>query len=142
MALAAFATGCGGSAKTPDYALLQQVRAAGDSVEFTFESAPQDVKARYVPARSLAECGSGAPVPLRGTTFVAVHFSPAMTARIEGDKVTPTYTGPKRLQAPGPVLEVAKTCDFEADVGWAVGLSHRLPYHVSREGSTVTVTFG
>jgi hypothetical protein len=40
------------------------------------------------------------------------------------------------------VLEVAKTCDFEADVGWAVGLSRRLPFDVSRDGSTVTISFG
>jgi hypothetical protein len=141
--LTALAAGCGGGKKaSPEYALLTGVRAHGDSVVFTFASAPRDVKTRYVPRGSLVECGSGAPVALQGTTVVAVHFLPAMTARIEGDTVTPTYTGPKRLEAPGPVLEVVKTCDFEADVGWAVGLSRRLPLDVSRDGSTVTIAFG
>jgi hypothetical protein len=35
-----------------------------------------------------------------------------------------------------------RLADFEADLGWAIGLARRLPVDVSRHGSTVTVRFG
>ncbi len=54
----------------------------------------------------------------------------------------PTYTGPRRLSGPGPVLETAKTSDFEADLAWAIGLKRRLPFRVVQYGTTVTVSFG
>jgi hypothetical protein len=40
------------------------------------------------------------------------------------------------------VLGAAKSCDFEADLGWAIGLERRLPFHVSQDGAEVTVSFG
>jgi hypothetical protein len=138
------AAGCGGSKHpaAPENAYLTGVRVDGDSVRFDFESRPQQVSARYEPRTRLAECGSGKAVRLRGTAFVVVHFRPAASARIDGDQVTLTYTGPKRLRGPGPVVEAAKSCDFEADLGWAIGLERRLPVHVSRDGSSVTLRFG
>jgi hypothetical protein len=112
-------------------------------VTFEFKGSPDDVKARYVGKSALAECGSGAQVALKGGAYAVVHFAPAQTASVADDgKVTPTYTGPRRLSGPGPVLEVAKLCDFEADVGWAIGLERKLPLDVSTDGGTVTVTFG
>jgi hypothetical protein len=53
-----------------------------------------------------------------------------------------TYTGPRRIAGPGPVLETAKTSDFEADLAWAIGLERRLPLRVAQDGATVTVSFG
>jgi hypothetical protein len=80
---------------------------------------------------------------LKGGAYAVVHFVPAQTASIAGDgTVTPTYRGPPRLPGTGPVLEVAKLCDFEADVGWAIGVTRRLPLDVSTDGGTVTITFG
>lgn len=143
------AAGCGGgsdnhatTSAAPENAYLTAVHVEGASIRFEFTSAPQRVRARYERRSNLAECGSGKPVRLRGGAFVVVHFEPAASARIEGEKVVPTYAGPRRLQGSGPVLEAAKSCDFEADLGWAVGLEHRLPVDVSRNGSTVTVSFG
>jgi hypothetical protein len=141
--LAAALAGCGGSKRTtpPEYAYLTAVHVTGSSVRFEFESEPAQVRARYEPRSQLSECGSGRSVPLHGAAFVVVHFQPAASAEIKGEKVVPTYTGPKRLPGPGPVLEVVKTCDFEADLGWAIGVERRLPLHVSQDGSTVTVSF-
>jgi hypothetical protein len=143
LAVAALA-GCGGSksSEPPPFAYLTGVHVEGNSISFEFKSAPQQIRTRYEPASHLAECGSGNPVRLRGTAFVVVHFQPAASAELKGEEVVPTYTGPKRLQGTGPVLETAKSCDFEADLGWAVGLERRLPVDVSRDGSTVTVSFG
>ena len=137
--------GCGGSSSDPaqpENAYLTGVRVDGASVRFEFKSRPQLVSMGYAQPSQLSECGSGKPVPLRGSAFVVVHFQPAATAEIQGEKVVPTYTGPKRLSGTGPVLEAAKSCDFEADLGWAIGLERRLPLHLSRSGSTVTVSVG
>jgi hypothetical protein len=139
----ALLAGCGGSSHdaTPTVALLTDVQVGDTSITFSFKSAPLHVRAAYQPKSRIVESGSGAPVPLKGTAYVVVHFEPAATADLEGEQVKPTYTGPRRLTGPGPVLETAKTSDFEADLAWAIGLDHRLPLHVTRDGATVTVSF-
>jgi hypothetical protein len=142
--LALALAGCGGSddGKPPEFAYLTGVRVDGASVRFDFESRPQLVSMGYAQPSQLRECGSGRPVELEGSAFVVVHFQPAATAEIHGDEVVPTYSGPKRLSGTGPVLEAAKSCDFEADLGWAIGLERKLPLRLVRDGSTVTVSVG
>jgi hypothetical protein len=141
---AALLAGCGGgstSPEGPETAYLTDVNVTSDAVSFDFKSAPLEVKARYQARFQLRECGSGRPVRVKGAAFVVVHFTPAASAEIRGEDVVPTYTGPRRLSGPGPVLETAKMCDFEADLGWAMGIAKKLPLHVSQDGSTVTVSF-
>jgi hypothetical protein len=144
VAAAALVAGCGGSKHgvTPTMALLTGVHVDGKSVTFEFKSEPLEVKAAYQPKSRIVESGSGAPVPLQGKAYVVIHFMPAATADLQGEKVIFTYTGPRRLGGPGPVLETAKTSDFEADLAWAIGLERRLPFRVSRHGTAVTVSFG
>jgi hypothetical protein len=144
LAGAALVAGCGGSkqAAVPTNALLTGVHVGGTSVTFDFKSAPGTVTAAYQPKASIVESGSGAPVPLKGKAYVVIHFTPAASADLQGEKVIPTYTGPKRLSGPGPVLETVKTSDFEADLAWAIGLERRLAMRVAQDGSTVTVSFG
>jgi hypothetical protein len=137
--------GCGGSKQTssePTTALLTGVHVDRAKVTFEFKSATQEVRASYVPRSQLAESGSGKRVPLKGTAYLMIHFTPAATAEATASAVTFSYTGPRRIEGSGPVLEVAKTSDFEADLGWAIGLERRLESHVSQDGSTVTVSFG
>jgi hypothetical protein len=123
--------GCGSAAK-PDHATLTGVNVESRSVEFTFDSGPRTIRHAYAARSSLAECGSGAPVRPNGDAFLVVHFQPAQSDGV-----------PKRIvMASGVVLDVWKVCDFEADVAWAIGVSQRLPVHVSTGDRTVTVTFG
>lgn len=142
--LALVLAGCGGSGdrNPPEFAYLTGVRVDGTSIRFDFKSRPQLVSMGYAQPSQLRECGSGKAVKLRGTAFVVVHFQPAATAEIHGEKVVPTYTGPKQLSGTGPVLEAAKSCDFEADLGWAIGLARKLPLQLVRDGSSVTVDVG
>jgi len=142
--LVVFGSGCGGShdSAEPQNALLTGVKVEATSVTFEFRSKPQSVTSGYQPRSRIAESGSGAPVPLKGTAFLVIHFFPAASADIQGEQVIPTYTGPKRLSGPGPVLETAKISDFEADLAWAIGVARRLPFHVTQDGTTVTVRFG
>jgi hypothetical protein len=110
----ALLAGCGGgseSSEGPETAYLTDVKVTGDALIFDFKSAPLEVKARYQPRSQLRECGSGRPVRVKGAGYVVVHFTPAASAEIKGEDVVPTYTGPKRLSGPGPVLEAAKMCD-------------------------------
>jgi hypothetical protein len=144
LAALALLAGCGGSTKTssePTTALLTDVQVDRAKVTFEFNSAPQRVTASYVPRSQLAESGSGKPVPLKGTAYLMIHFTPAATAKATASTVTFSYTGPRRIKGTGPVLEVAKTSDFEADLGWAIGLERRLRSHVSQDDSSVTVSF-
>jgi hypothetical protein len=144
LAAAALLAGCGGASHrtTNETALLTGVRVGATGVAFDFKSAPLRVRAAYQPKARIVESGSGAPVPLKGAAYAVIHFEPAATADLNGENVVPTYTGPRRLEGPGPVLETAKTSDFEADLAWAIGLERRLPLRVARDGATVTITFG
>ena len=129
----AILAGCGGTKPiSPDHATLTDVRVHTSSVDFAFDSAPKTVKHAYAARDTLAECGSGLPVRPNGAAFLVVHFQPAQTQDV-----------PKRIVMPsGVVLDVWKVCDFEADVGWAIGLAHRAPVTVSRHDHQVTLTFG
>jgi hypothetical protein len=144
VAAALLVAGCGGSKHeaAPTNALLTGVHVSGKSVTFDFKSAPRTVKAAYQPKSRIVELGSGAPVPLKGQAYVVIHFVPAASADVQGEQVILTYTGPKRLSGPGPVLETAKTSDFEADLAWAIGLERRLPLRITQAGTTVTISFG
>jgi len=134
LAVGLCAAGCGGGAKqvtVPTTAILTDVRARADSISFDFRSAPFKVTANYHPG-SPKQCGSGARVRLPGSAALVVHFTPAMTSGVE-----------RRIRVGGgPVLELAKFCDFEADVGWAIGLDRRRPFRISRQGATVSIDFG
>jgi hypothetical protein len=135
VAIAALAAGCGGGGTTrisADHATLTGVTMHASSVAFAFDVQPDTVQAAYAARGSLAECGSGRPVRPGGGAFVVVHFRPAQTQSV-----------PKRIVMPsGQVLDLWKLCDFEADVGWVIGVAQKLPIHVSRDGGTVTITFG
>jgi hypothetical protein len=123
--------GCGGSASAPDHATMTDLNVGRSSVDFVFDTRVQQVVAAYAHA-PIAECGSGAPVRPSGAAVLVVHFLPAQTRGL-----------PKRVVMPsGTVRELWKVCDFEADVGWAIAVSRLAPFDVSRDGTTVTVTFG
>src|SRR4029453_7004450 len=64
----------------------------------------------YEPAETAkVEDASGNPVEIAGDAFLVVKMMPAMTAKIDGDQVTRTYTGPNRLPGTDPIPEVVKT---------------------------------
>jgi hypothetical protein len=112
-------------------ALLLSIHTGARSVTFTFRGVPATVRAAYT-TQPLVQCGSGMPVPLRGVHFV-IHFQPARTAL--------SFAKKRRFEGTGVTRELAKSCDFESDLAWAVGLDRRRPFHVSRSGSRVIVTF-
>lgn len=112
------------------------------TVSFELEPKPQvlgyDVS--YQPADTAKiEDGSGNPVEIAGNAFLVVKLTPAMTAKIDGDQVTKTYTGPNRLPGTDPVTEVVKTGDFEGVVTWVIGLDRKLLFSAERRDDTLDV---
>ena len=94
----------------------------------------------YQPADTAkVEDGSGNSVAIAGDAFLVVKLMPAMTAKIDGDKVTKTYTRPNRLSGTGPVTEVVKTGDFEGVVTWVIGLDRELPFSAEPHDNTLDV---
>ena len=146
LAAAALVAGCGGShtPSVPAVALLTGVHVDGTSATFEFRSAPDIVRMHFRLRSRIAESGSGRKVPLKGDAFLVVSFSPAATATAGESSVTFSYTGPKRLwpTSRGPVQEVVKIGDFEAQLDWAIGLDRRRSVKVKRDGTKVTVAFG
>ena len=122
-----------------DVSIEQQT--CSDGVVFKFEDAhASGYDVSYQPASTAKiEDASGNPVEVAGNAFLVVKLSPAMTAKIEGDQVTKTYTGPKKLAGAGPVEAVVKTGDFESVVTWVIGLDQKRPFSVDASAGTLTV---
>ena len=155
-AVAASATGCGGSeacgdgraartaASRVETAFLTGVSIArGDCtrVTFAFEDGVPGYRVAYEPAETaLVEEGSGRRIALPGDAFLTVRLEPAMTAHVSDDgTLKPTYEGPRRFAGDPAVV---KTGDFEAVVRWTIGLGEPLPFDVDVDGSRLTVAIG
>lgn len=122
-------------------ALLTDVTVTGTAVTFTFRDDVPGIDARYVD--EVVADGSGEAMAVGGAAHVEVRMEPASGVDLssESGSYEETYTGPERIDGPGPVVEVARTGDFEANLTWAIGLTDERPYRIDVEGTTVTVTF-
>lgn len=92
----------------------------------------------YRPAdEAQTEDGSGTHIAVDGTAFLVVRFEPAATADLSGDQLKFTYTGPRRVPAPGArhVREVVKVGDFESVLTWTIGLDEQRPFKVTTSDS-------
>ena len=123
---------CGGTKQpsVPEIATLTGIDVHARSIDFDFKSAPLAVSATY-DRRPLVSCGSGFVVPLRGRVHLVIRFRPAQTDLAFG--------ADRRLPGQGSFLELAKVCDFEADLAWAIGFDAQHGYRIERHGSRVTV---
>jgi hypothetical protein len=116
----------------PVIVALLAIHLGGSSVTFHFSAPPKAYGAAYVTG-PLVECGSGRTVSLRGAARFVIHFRPARTAL--------SFARQRRLKGVGRFRELAKVCDFESDLGWAIGLDRHRAYTIARAGRAVTVTF-
>jgi hypothetical protein len=114
-------------------ALLRNVRVGAhpeqggwDRIVFEFQDVRPAGNISYV--NSAVQCGSGNPVTLRGTAVLFVKFDATNAHNEAGQSTVNT------LQIVGPgnsILESRLTCDFEADVSWAIGTSGRQRFKVT-----------
>ena len=111
---------------------LLAIHLGGSSVTFRFSAPPMAYGAAYVTG-PLVECGSGRTVRLRGAARFVIHFRLARTAL--------SFAKRRRFEGVGRLRELAKVCDFESDLGWAIGLDRHRAYTIARVGRAVTITF-
>ncbi len=72
-------------------------------------------------------CGSGEPAQIAGAALLQVRFTPA---NAHDDQGQPTFGSTELMPALTTLLEAEQTCDFEADVVWALGLSQEVDFRV------------
>ena len=96
----------------------------------TFEFSPGDVPGYHVEyaEESIRECGSGNEVALAGTARLVVRLEPAQAHDDQG-RVT-IESRAMALELPA-LEEVKLTCDFEAQVEWALGVVASAPFRVT-----------
>lgn len=113
-------------------ALLTAVRTAEnpgfDRVVFEFgEGALPGYRVAYL-AGPAQDCGSGEEKPVAGGAILEVTLRPANAHTEAGQPTIPFREQPLSL----PVLrEIDRTCDFEAVVTWALGISAQKPFRVT-----------
>jgi hypothetical protein len=122
------------SSPGPVPSILVDVRAAShdeeggyDRIAFEFEGNTRPgYRVEYLTTPATG-CGSGETVPLAGTAILQVRFSNTNAHDEQG-----ATTAPATELAPGlpNLLEAKQTCDFEAVVVWALGLSEAADFRV------------
>ena len=106
----------------------------GSRLVFEFDPVAPGYALEYV-ERPVTEDGSGDEGEVKGEAVLQVRMAAAATARIDGEEVVRTYTGPTRVPAVGAggiAVEAVDVGDFEGQVTWVVGLAAKAP--------TLTVT--
>jgi hypothetical protein len=110
--------------------------------EFEKQAPGPGYEVSYQPASTAKiQDGSGNTIEIDGSAFLVVKLTPAMTAKIDGDEVTKTYTGPNRVESEVPsfVKEVVKTGDFENTVTWVIGLDRERSFKTSARAATLVI---
>jgi hypothetical protein len=108
--------------------------------EFEEQAPGPGFEVSYQPADTAKiEDGSGNLIEVAGNEFLVVKLNPAMTARIDGEQVVKTYTGPRRLSGTEPITEVVKTGDFEGVVTWVIGLDSKRRFTTNGSDSALVV---
>lgn len=114
-------------------ATLRAVRAARhegyDRVVFEFDGGLlPGYRAEYVDSPQ-HQCGSGDEVRLPGDAWIQVDLEPGRAHDDEG-----RATVEQRTQRPGlpNLVELRLICDFEAQVGWVLGLRSPSPFRILR----------
>lgn len=81
-------------------------------------------KVEYVD-RPVRDCGSGDTVPVAGDAWLQIRFSGAQAHTEQGASTS----GPRRRPLAQTIArELVRTCDFEGEVTWVVGVAKPNPY--------------
>lgn len=80
----------------------------------------------------IVQSGSGNPVEISGDAFLQVTLSGASGVDLSGADFEEVYTGPDRLSGDeagaSAITEVVASGDFEATMGWGIGLDEERPF--------------
>ena len=96
-----------------------------DRLVFEFDSPGMPAwRVEYVD-RPVRDCGSGDAVPVAGDAWLQIRFTGAQAHTEEGAATS----GPRRRPLAQPIArELVRTCDFEGEVTWVVGVARPNPY--------------
>lgn len=96
-----------------------------DRLVFEFDSAGLPAwHVEYVD-RPVRDCGSGEAVPVAGDAWLQIRFTGAQAHTDIGEATS----GPRRqVLAQKNARELVRTCDFEGEVTWVLGVAHPTPY--------------
>lgn len=113
----------------PKPPVLRAVRTATqqgyDRIAFEFDSAGLPAwRAEYVD-RPVVNCGSGEPVRVDGNAWLQISFTGAQAHTEKGESTK----SPRRRKLSLPVArELVRTCDFEGEITYVVGVAKPNPY--------------
>lgn len=115
----------------PAVAILDAVRTGRheDFDRVVFEFRGQHTPGYYVEYmnRPVRECGSGETVDVKGDGVLMIRMPAAQAHTEEGRNTLEARALSTNLPQ---VQALSLYCDFEAELGWAVGVSSRAPYRV------------
>ncbi len=97
-----------------------------DRITFEFDSTRPHYRVEYITPPATG-CGSGEPAIIDGDALLQVRFTPA---NAHDDQGSMTIDSNQLMPALTTLLEAEQTCDFEADVAWALGLSQEVDFRV------------
>jgi hypothetical protein len=100
-----------------------------DRIVFELDGPVPGYRIEYTPG-PIRRCGSGEPVAPAGGAALVVRLQPA-AAHDEAGRATieePARKQPLGLRA---LREAVLTCDFEAEVAWAIGVAEKRPFRVT-----------
>lgn len=97
-----------------------------DRIIFQFEGARPPYAITYTPP-PITECGSGEQADVVGNAFLVVRFGQANAHNEAGE---PTIAAQEFAPALPSLVEAQLTCDFEADVTWALGVAQEVDFTV------------
>jgi hypothetical protein len=110
--------------------LLTAVRAAGhegyDRVVFEFQGGVPGYHVEYID-KPVRDCGAGEPRPIAGDAWLEIRFFPANAHDEQG---RPTVSARELHPNLENVIEIERTCDFEAVVTWVLGTKSPKRYRV------------
>jgi hypothetical protein len=116
-----------------EVAVLDDIRYSKDDcprIVFEFQDSVPGYVVEYKEP-PFADCGSGARAQIESwgaDAYLSVLLEPARGADESGQ---PTYEGPFDISIGGAVLKhMKRTCDFEAQIEWIVGLDERHDFTV------------
>lgn len=115
----------------PPVPVLNDVRVAEhegfDRIVFEFNRAPPDYKVEYVTEATGCATGEPAFQVVGRAFFLQIRFTPAQAHNDAGaTTIDATELEPKLPS----IVSAKQTCDFEADVTWALLLDERLDFRV------------
>jgi hypothetical protein len=116
----------------PPVVVLSDVRAAAhtdyDRITFEFDGAARPAyRVQYITQAEVVGCGSGALIPVTGSAFLQVHFTPVDAHNDQGQS---TISATDLMPGLTTLQEATLTCDFEAVGTWVLGLSQEVDFRV------------